>query len=75
MTCQEVTELVTNYLEGKLSFWTRVRFQVHLGMCVHCRRYLRQTRATIAALGGLAPPPPPPEVQEELLRRLRNWKG
>ncbi len=75
MTCQQVTELVTNYLERRLPLRDRVRFQMHIGMCRHCRRYLRQMRLTIRTLGSLPPEPIPVEVRDELLDRFRRWKS
>ena len=75
LTCRELTELVTDYLEGRLSFSQRVRFQMHLGLCLDCRAYLRQMKQTIRTLGGLPAEPIPPHIQEELLRRFRNWKN
>ncbi|MCC6997172.1 MAG: zf-HC2 domain-containing protein [Deltaproteobacteria bacterium] len=79
LTCREITELVTDYLEGNLGLADRLRFQLHLGMCRHCRAYLRQLRATIAAMKKLSQPAPdeamPTDVQAELLKRFRNWKS
>jgi anti-sigma factor RsiW len=74
LTCRELTELVTDYVEGRLSFLDRLRFQMHLGMCRHCRAYLRQFKQTIQALGKLPPESIPPEVQQALLERFRDWK-
>lgn len=74
MTCRELTELVTDYLENKLSFRDRVRFQLHLGLCAGCRRYLRQMRQTVRALGALPVEPIPPEIRDALLERFRSWK-
>ena len=73
-TCQEVAELVTNYLEGSLPFSERIRFQMHLGLCFACRNYLRQMKYTIATLRQLPPDPIPPQMKEELLKRFRTWK-
>jgi len=75
MTCQQVTELVTSYLERRLPLRDRLRFQMHVGMCRHCRRYLRQMRLTIRTLGRLPPEPIPIEVRDELIVRFRRWKG
>ena len=36
LTCKEITELVTEYAEGHLSFTERLRFQLHIGMCRSC---------------------------------------
>ncbi len=75
LTCQEVTELVTDYLEGRQPLVQRLRFQLHLGMCRHCRAYLRQMKITVEALGSLAGEAIPPEMSHEVLDRLRTWKG
>lgn len=74
LTCRELTELVTDYLEGQLSLGQRLRFQLHLGMCRHCRGYLKHMRNTIRMLGNLRRDAVPPQVPEELLRRFRDWK-
>jgi predicted anti-sigma-YlaC factor YlaD len=74
MTCKEVVEMVTDYLEGSLSFWNRIRFHLHLGTCSGCRIYLKQIRQTISTLGRLPQEPVPPAIREELLRRFRHWK-
>lgn len=76
LTCQQITELVTDYVEGRMGFGDRLRFQLHLGMCKHCRAYLRQMRATVAALGELpaADAAMPDEVRDELSRRFADWQ-
>lgn len=73
-TCRELTELITDHLEGRLSLRQRLRFQLHLGACRNCRAYLRQMRATLRLLGHLSLQPPPPDVREALLERFRGWK-
>ena len=74
LTCKEITEIVTDYLEGRQSFLERMRFELHLGMCRHCRAYLRQMRATIDATGNLPGESIPPAMSEQLLERFRDWK-
>jgi predicted anti-sigma-YlaC factor YlaD len=75
LTCRQMTELVTDYLESRMIWWDRVRFQMHLGMCRHCREYVRQMKETIRAAGRVRIDPPPAAVEEELLRRFRDWKS
>lgn len=70
LTCRQLTEVVTDYLEGRMSLWQRLRFQMHLGMCRHCRAYLEQMRATVRSLGHLPAEPIPSDVQAELAARL-----
>lgn len=74
LTCKEVTEALTDYLEGKLGFVQRLRFEMHLGICLGCRNYLRQMKDTIRTLGVLPADPIPPNVRDELLHRFRTWK-
>ena len=75
LTCQELTELVTDYLEGRLSLWDRMRFLLHIGMCKHCRAFLRDRKLTIQTVGKMPPDPIPPDVRDELLDKFRNWKN
>jgi predicted anti-sigma-YlaC factor YlaD len=72
MTCVEFVEMVTDYLEGSMSLWMRVRFHLHLGLCFGCRVHLKQMQQTIQTLGRLPEAPVPPEVRAELLRRFRH---
>jgi predicted anti-sigma-YlaC factor YlaD len=74
LTCQELTELVTEYLEGRQSLIERLRFEVHLGMCRHCRAYLRQMKHTVRALGRLSEDEIPADVFDRLMARFRDWR-
>ena len=74
MSCQEMTELITEFLDGSMPWFQRIRFQMHVGLCRGCRHYLGQMKLTIKTLGQLPPDPMPPEIRDEMLRRFRNWK-
>ena len=74
LTCKELVELVTEYLEGALSSTERQRFEAHLVTCRGCRTYLEQMRKTIGTLGALTEEAIPVETREELLEVFRNWK-
>ena len=74
LSCQELSDLITEYLEGSLTFSEKIRFQIHLGFCSGCRNYLNQMKYTIRTLGKLPPEPMPTEVRDELLQRFRTWK-
>ncbi|HEY3452759.1 MAG TPA: zf-HC2 domain-containing protein [Myxococcales bacterium] len=76
LTCQQLTELVTDYLEGRLSFGQKVSFQMHLGMCRHCRAYVAQMSLTLRTLGKVdVEKQVPDDVRDELLRRFQGWKA
>ncbi len=70
LTCQQLTEIVTDYAEGRMSFWRRVQVQLHLGMCGHCRAYLHQMQTTARTLGKLPQAQMPADVKAELLERF-----
>lgn len=73
LNCRQITELVTDYLEGKMPLGTRLRFHLHVGMCKHCRAYLRQMKMTIETVGHLPAAPIPDDVRDQLLQRFRGW--
>jgi anti-sigma factor RsiW len=72
-TCQEMVELMTDYLEGSLSWRQRRRFESHLSGCDHCTEFLRQMRTTIALTGSLADDDLSPTRQSELLVLFQRW--
>jgi predicted anti-sigma-YlaC factor YlaD len=74
LTCQELVELVTDYLEGALSAQGRERFDQHLAKCTGCRNYLAQMRHTISSLGRLSEQDIPAQARDDLLAVFRHWK-
>jgi anti-sigma factor RsiW len=75
MTCREVVELMTEYLEGTLSPAQRVRFEEHLAGCDGCTTYLEQMRTTMRLLGRIAEEPMPASMEAELVRAFRDWSS
>ncbi len=75
LSCQELVELVTDYLEGALPEEERARFEQHIGPCDGCRAYLEQMRTTIALTGRTDAPPVSPEAEQALLAAFRDWKA
>lgn len=75
LACQEVVELVTDYLEGSLSRSERRRFDAHLAGCEHCSEYLEQMRATIRLTGRLRAEDLTPEMLEEFTAIYRRWRA
>jgi predicted anti-sigma-YlaC factor YlaD len=73
LTCFEVVELVTDYLERRLSPRDAERFEEHLAFCDGCGNYLEQMRTTIAVTGRLRRDDLPPALQQRLLEAFRDW--
>jgi anti-sigma factor RsiW len=75
ITCQELVELVTAYLEGVLPDEERARFEDHVSGCEGCSAYLEQIRTTIRLSGMLTPESLSPEAQTGLLTAFTSWKA
>jgi anti-sigma factor RsiW len=73
LRCQELVELITDYLEGALPAADVRRFDVHLAECDGCTSYLEQMRETIDALGHIPAESLSPEASEQLLWAFRDW--
>ena len=43
LSCKEVSHLVSESLDRKLSLWQRIQVRVHLLMCRFCSRFRNQT--------------------------------
>jgi predicted anti-sigma-YlaC factor YlaD len=75
LDCNELVELVTEYLEGAMDASERARLEAHLAICRGCRAYLDQMRRTIQAVGHLPPEAVTPDAQQDLLTVFRAWKA
>jgi predicted anti-sigma-YlaC factor YlaD len=75
MSCQELVELVTAYLEQALGPDDHARFEQHLADCGTCRVYLEQMRETIRLVGRVTPDDLSPEAELDLLAAFRSWRG
>jgi anti-sigma factor RsiW len=75
LVCQQVVELVTDYLDGALSRSDRKRFEGHLRNCPNCSAYLVQMRATITATGTLGPDDLSPDARREFTELFHRWRA
>jgi predicted anti-sigma-YlaC factor YlaD len=72
LTCREIVELVTAYLEDALDSADRERFEEHLVFCDGCGNYLEQMRQTVR-VAGQAQAQLPTELEASLLEAFRGW--
>jgi predicted anti-sigma-YlaC factor YlaD len=75
LTCREMVELVSDYLEGALADHDRARFEQHLVLCEGCTAYLDQMRRTVALVGRLRDQVLDPPSRDRLLETFRTWAG
>ncbi len=73
LTCREVVELVTDYLEGVLSSFDQRRFEAHLATCPDCPEYVRQIKLTIDLSGRATAESVPVDARDKLLQAFRGW--
>jgi anti-sigma factor RsiW len=74
MDCNELVEVITDYLDGAMPAEDAARFDEHLGECPGCTIYLEQMRQTITALGHLPPESLSAEAERSLALAFRDWR-
>jgi anti-sigma factor RsiW len=75
LTCAELVELVTEYLEGALPGDELERFEEHLVYCSPCVTHVDQMRETIRTTGALREQDLDSSLADELLAAFRGWRG
>ncbi len=75
LSCKELVELVTEYLENSLPLGPKAQFEAHLAVCPGCRIYLEQMRQTVHTVGHLTEESLDPTTRDKLLALFRNWKN
>ena len=74
MTCKELVELMTSYLEGAMDVGTRALFDTHLEQCRGCRHYLEELRVAIRTVGRIEAGNLHPDFRGRLLEAFRTWR-
>ena len=75
LACEQLVELVTEYLEGGLTDNERERFEEHVVVCGGCSSYLDQMRTILELNGRVTADDLTQETKAELLTAFRNWKS
>ena len=71
--CQEVVELVNEYLGHALTAEDRAAFEAHLATCPPCTTYLAQIKTVLNVASSLGKAPPPVEVEPQLMSLFQHW--
>jgi anti-sigma factor RsiW len=75
MTCKELVELVTDYLDGALAEEDRRRFEHHIELCACCELYVEQMKVTIRTVGRIPEDSLSDEARAALLAAFSDWSG
>jgi anti-sigma factor RsiW len=74
LICQEIVEVITDYLEGTMDVELRTSFETHLAGCPHCTHYLGQIRAMIRVSGTVEAEALASEFRAGLVTAFRDWR-
>lgn len=74
LTCKEIVELVTDYLEGHMAPAQRAQFEQHLLTCPPCTTYLEQMRTMVGLAATLNAADAAVEPPAAVLDAFRRWK-
>jgi anti-sigma factor (TIGR02949 family) len=73
--CQEMVEVVTDYLEDAMPSDEQERFERHLSYCAGCSTYVEQMRETIKQTGTVPREESlPAALRERIFAQFRSWQ-
>jgi anti-sigma factor (TIGR02949 family) len=71
MVCQELVEVLTEYLDGTLGAHDRARLEAHLAVCDDCQAYLDEFKATIVLADRAKDQELPADLRNNLMKAFR----
>ncbi len=75
ISCRDIAKLSSQYLDQDLPLMTRMRIKIHLMMCVHCHRFMKQLQATINAVKHLKEPEiTHPDIDNQVANLLQQHR-
>lgn len=74
LSCQEVVELVTEYLENALLPEMRKQLEEHVAGCPGCEHYFKQVQITVSMLRRLSQETTSPATRQELMKIFQQWR-
>lgn len=75
LKCKDVSRLSSDYIDGDMGVLMRWRIGLHILTCHHCRRFVRQMRATVRLLHAMPDQGEPARVDDELTRAFKAATG
>ena len=75
LSCQELVELITDYVEGVLDGQRRAEVVRHLSECDDCLRYVAQLQQTGRVLASMPAPTLSSDDRAALIAAYRDWSA
>lgn len=72
LSCKQLVAHSSEFLDGQLGLRKRMSVRLHLAMCEHCRRFIKQMRLSQAVLRQL--PPGQSAELDQLATKLAEWR-
>ncbi|MBI1869157.1 MAG: zf-HC2 domain-containing protein [Methylocystis sp.] len=72
LSCEEVVERASEYLDRDLGRWGRLKVRLHIAMCKHCNRYVLQLGLTTRLVRSRPADPLAPHVEDQLIESFRQ---
>ncbi len=74
ITCAEIVEVVTDYLEDQVAVALRAEIEAHLALCPGCDAYLEQMRDTIRVMGRVPAESHSDDARADLMDAFRAFR-
>jgi len=75
LVCRGAVQLMSDYLDGRLSARDRARLEGHLSACPHCSEYLQQLRVSVDVLGEVSFDALSDDAVDDLVAVFRQWQA
>jgi Putative zinc-finger len=75
LSCRDVSELATDFMERTLSLRARLGLRLHLSLCVACRTYLDQLRKTVGLLRQTGHAASDPDIVARVVTAARQARA
>ena len=72
MSCREMAEYLSDYLDGELSTSLSAVIEAHRGECPPCRAFVRTLEKSVGLVRAQPREPLPPGLKKKLLEALRR---
>lgn len=72
LSCKHIAEKASDYLEGRMSLWQRMRFKMHLRACAACGQYTKNLNLSIKFTRLCGHPCASNEEVDEVLKKIRE---
>lgn len=75
LTCREIAQSASDYLDCNVSWPRRMQMRLHLAMCRHCKRYVDQLALTIASVQASKPDPVDAATTDRIVAAIRESRA